>query len=169
MNLVRDPDQLIPLAVSFDGKGEGQLSAAADRNQVSSLPLDKWRTADNDAVVQRSGNELHVRTGFVSRVSYGAIYAPLVAPEDGRYLFTLKYRLLDGHIAFGALNEDRNWLGQVGDTPAGGPDNALEYFVDLRKGQKFMMLTTNNRPSGSRLSSFILQEIKAFQCAKALR
>jgi hypothetical protein len=169
MYLVRDPDQLRPLAVSFNEKtGEGMLFAVADRDQASAFPLDKWRTADHDAVVQRTGSELRVQTGFVSRVSYGAIYAPLVAPADGRYIFTLKYRLLDGHIAFGALNENRNWLGQVGDTPTGGPDSILEYVVDLRKGQKFMMLTTNNRPSGSRFSSFILREMKAFQWVKAL-
>ncbi len=164
MNLVRDPDLFRPLAVSFDGKtGDGLLTAATGRNQVNALPLDKWRSAEDDAVVQRAGDGLHVRTGFVSRVSYGAIYAPLVAPEDGRYIFTLKYRRLDGHIAFGALNQDHEWLGQVGDTPTGGPNGVLEYVVVLRKGQKFTMLITNNRTSGSRLSSFILKELDAFR------
>lgn len=167
MNLMRDPDILRPLAVSFDGKdGEGRLSVAEDRRRVAALPLDKWRTGEEDAVVERAGDGLHVRTGFVSRVSYGAIYAPLVAPDDGKYMFTLTYRLTDGHIAFGALNEDRNWLGQVGDTQSGGADDILEYVVDLRKGQKVLMLTTNNRPSGNKHSSFILKELNVFQYAQ---
>jgi hypothetical protein len=164
MNLVRDPDLLRPLSVSFDGKtGDGLLSATTNRDQAIAFPLDKWRSAEDDAVVQRVGDELHVRTGSVSRVSYGAIYAPLVAPEDGRYIFTLKYQFLDGHIAFGALNQDHNWLGQVGDTPIGGTKGVLEYVVVLQKGQKFTMLITNNRTSGSKLSSFILKELTAFE------
>jgi hypothetical protein len=164
MNLVRDRDLLRPLAVSFDGKtGDGLLSATTNRDQVIAFPLDKWRSAEDDAVVQRMGDELRVRTGSVSCVSYGAIYVPLVAPETGRYIFTLKYRLLDGHIAFGALNQDHNWLGQVGDTPIGGTNGVLEYVVVLQKGQKFTMLITNNRTSGSKLSSFILKELNAFE------
>jgi hypothetical protein len=79
----------------------------------------------------------------------------------------LKYKMLDGHIAFGALSADRStWLGQTADAPPAGRENVMEYLVDLRKGQKVWLLTTNNRQQGSSPSAVVLMELRAFLYAK---
>jgi hypothetical protein len=102
----------------------------------------------------------------MSKVAFGAIYAPLVVSEEGRYLITLNYRFLQGHIAFGALTEDRSsWLGQVGDGPAAGANGTLEYVVDLRKGQKIWLLITNNRPRETNASRLVLKWLRGFEYA----
>jgi len=161
LDLVRDPDLFRPVMLSWNATGdEGRMSSAEDVS-AATIPLEKWRAADVDAVVERAKDGLHVRTGAASRVAFGSIYAPLVASESGKYLFVLSCRLLDGHIAFGALNEDRgSWLGQVGDAPASGKDMDLEYVADLREGQKFWLLVTNNREQESSASRFVLKELK---------
>jgi len=168
LNLVRDPDLLRPLTATFDGQsGEARISEAAN-DRGTALPLDKWRAADKDAVIERTNDGLEIRTGSGSRVSYGAIYSRVVVSEDGKFLFTLNYHLIEGHIAFGALTEDRSsWLGQVGDVSGAGADGVLEYLVNLRKGQKAWLLITNNRPRESRASRLVVRQLRAYEFAKA--
>jgi hypothetical protein len=168
VTLGRDMTGVEPQTVLFKAEAsDGLLAKSPDQRAASAFPLDKWRPAEANAEVAPSPDGLSVRTGSTSRWSYGAIYAPLVAPEAGKYAFIVKYQVLDGRVVFGALNEDKSaWLGQASESFVSPRDRAAEYIVNLRKGQKFWLLITNNRAS-ARASTIVIKELRAYRYSQA--
>ena len=157
----RDPGALQPLTL----RSSGELGLAPPGPSAGVLPEEKWLLAGKVGTVQHTTDGVAVTT-IKDRWGYAAYYgAPLGAPSDGTYLFTLRFHLLSGRITFGALKEDRSaWLAQAG-TPVRqhGDVFIAECAVPLKAGEKIWLQTTNDQAVGDYRSVFVIQEIRAYR------
>ena len=154
---------ITPVEVAFaDGAGPGQLSVASGETSGAPFPMNHWRSADPphaDLKTTREG--LRVRTPN-DRWGYAAIYDAINAVEDGEYVFEIKYRVLSGQIAFGALSSDRaRWIAQA-PFESGPEEHDQSFSVTLKTGDTLWLLLTNNNPSG-KSSDFIIEEVMAYR------
>jgi hypothetical protein len=159
LRLERDPQTLEPLTL-----GPGAELKPAVSTSAQSLPDEKWLFGGVDGTMKRTAAGVAVTTPKGSG-GYSAYYnAPLAAPVDGTYLFTLRFQLLDGRIAFGALKEDKSvWLAQVAEPERLGNDWIAECTLPLKAGQRIWVQTFNNAPEREQASSFLIEELKAYR------
>jgi hypothetical protein len=160
VRLQRDPAALQPLTVLSGG----ELAPTSAGLPSAPLPAEKWYLPENSGAALRTGQGLQVTT-TPNRCGYAVYYsAPLAAPIDGTYLFTMRYRLLKGSITFGALTENRGtWLAQAGVPVPAGDALVEECTVKLKAGQRLWLQTTNDQPQVEASSVFVIQEIKAYR------
>lgn len=134
-------------------------------DDASPLPLDQWVAAFGPAEMsmKMAPDGLHVTTQK-QRFAYGLMYPELTAPDAGVYRFDLKYRLVQGDIAFGALSADLTHLiSQAGEAQVRGASVVKTFTVELRPGDKFRILISNKHPTGNLPSSFVIEELRAFR------
>jgi hypothetical protein len=158
--LERDPSALQPLSV-LDG---GELAPTPPGVPSAPLPAEKWRLPENSGAALLTVQGLQVTT-IPHQWAYAVYYnAPLVAPTDGAYLFTMRYRLLQGSVTFGALTENRaSWLAQAAPPAPAAGDLLEECTVTLKAGQRIWLQTTNGQPRGGGSSSFVIEEVRAYR------
>ena len=100
-----------------------------------------------------------------------ALAGPVMSvPVGGRYAFVLTARVLDGGMAFGALSADRSrWLAQVGPTARAADGDGLWILeLELRAGERFVLLVTNDHPTGDHPSTFVIRAVQAVRYARGL-
>ncbi len=155
-----------PLRAVFNSAGKADLQPVEDSPEPVPFPLDRWtvcnQKSDMPAMKAASGG-VAVRT---PRRQYGfaLTYGPLVAPENGRYRFALKYRPGSGHFCFGARFVDESgWLAtDIAGHPAGS-GRELAFWVDLKRGETFLLRIANNNDTGDGAASFLMEEVTAIK------
>jgi len=129
----------------------------------AALPLHLWGPR---GALSRMGFETDIDrsvriTTPPGEYDYAAAYPPLTVPEDGKYTFSLKYRLLSGRFAFGALSGDESrWLSKSTSYRTTG-EAVVSFAVTLRANEPFKLMVTNANVVGA--SRFIVREIKVFR------
>jgi hypothetical protein len=148
------------LGVQYDG--ESPTGTLIPQGADAPLPLNLWTpdVPDSAETLQfRADGSLLVTTA-ASKFAYAAWYAPLTVTEDGTYGFCLKYRVLSGQFAFGALPADESkWIAQAPRSRVKGP-GILSFRVPLRAGDQVKLLLTNCCPRSSR---FVVEELRAYR------
>jgi hypothetical protein len=83
------------------------------------------------------------------RYSYCARYCPFESPADGTYEFLLEYVPVEGRFMFIVLDEERDRVlpSTVAEIDREG-SRQFSLSVDLKRGARFSLVLTNNRPDG---------------------
>jgi hypothetical protein len=93
-------------------------------------------------------------------LSYAIEYGPLQAPQDGLYRFHLRCSVTAGGIAPGVLSGDRTrWLKAAVSRESNGARLSLEIAVDLKCGESFWLVVSNNHP-GYGVSTFTVHSLE---------
>jgi hypothetical protein len=83
-----------------------------------------------------------------------------MAPRDGIYRFSLRYRLLTGAFSFGVLaGDESHWLAHGAVVEAGPELGTQTVSLPLKRGETVTLMTSNDA-SGS--SVFKIEWLKAF-------
>jgi len=166
LELITEPKAVQELTVSADEQGSGMLLSVAAEEVHAPLPRERWSSCNEKSckgLMPAESDGVHVTTS-ASPWGYATMYSSLTIPQDGRYRFLLKYRILSGHMYFGVLKEDQSgWLGGVESSTATGRDRRMEYSLPLRRGDKIWLVTTNAEPFAKRPSAYVIEELRAFR------
>jgi hypothetical protein len=154
------------LRAVFNSAGQANLQPVENSTEPVPFPLDRWtvcnQKSDMPAMKVASGG-VAVRTPR-RQYAFALTYGPLVAPENGRYRFALQYRPRSGHFCFGARFMDESaWLAtDIAGHPAGS-GSELAFWVDLTRGQTFLLRIANSNDTGDGAASFLMQKVTAIQ------
>jgi len=158
-----------PLRAVFDSMGRANLQLVESPAEPVPFPPDRWTVWNQKSdipTMKITSNGVAVHTPR-SRYAFALTYAPLVAPEDGRYRFALKYRPGSGQFAFGArLVDESGWLGtDIAGHPAGS-DREMAFWVDLKRGETILLRIANNNYTGDGAASFLMEEVTAIKLGR---
>jgi hypothetical protein len=152
-----------PLGIVFDSTGRPDLRLVGNFTAPVPFPLDRWTVYMNQKsdipTVKVASAGLAVRTPR-RQYALALTYAPLIAPESGRYRFALKYRPGSGHFSFGARAVDESgWLGQdIAGHPAGS-SREVAFWVNLMRGDTILLRISNNNDAGDGAASFVMEQL----------
>ena len=160
-----DPSGLVPFEISFDqGDSTGRMEAGPGGSTEIPLQLDHWKTcleSEMTSLVRQSVDGVLIDTSS-EHLDPCRMYSQLIAGRRGAYRFVLKYQLLQGDVAFGALREDKKVLLQVAGRPSReGGDLVKEFTITLDQGQAIWLLAANIRGSDSP-SSYLIKQVTAY-------
>ena len=120
-----------------------------------------WRRALNlnpELRVRQTPSGIDVTTD-PDKYSYAVRYLPCEAPADAAYEFVLEFLLLEGDCALTVMDDERDcWLPATVVEAEGDGVHLFSLAVDLRRGTKFSLFLSNNRPRGGP-SHFILRRL----------
>jgi len=120
-----------------------------------------WRRESNDnpkLLVEHTSAGVEITTD-PEQYSYCTRYGPFQAPADGVYEFLLEYALIEGRFALTVMDEERrSWLPSTVVEIDGDGAQFLALSVELRRGTKFSLFTSNYLPGGG-VSRFVLRRL----------
>jgi hypothetical protein len=132
---------------------------------------DRWIAADPEATVEMEpdGTSVSARTGR-RNWSYCAAYGPMRAAVTGFYRFVLTHDLREGGIAVGAQDADRTkWLRSSCATAATAHGRTSTMSIQLKEGQRFWLVVSNDHPAREGVSRFIIRELTSTVVANSWR
>jgi hypothetical protein len=166
--LSAEPDSSMrrPLRAIFNSSGQADLQPVETSTEPVPLPLDRWTLCNQKSdmpTMKAASGGVAVRTPR-RQYAFALTYGPLVAPEDGRYRFALKYRPRSGRFCFGArFTDESGWLAtDITGHPAGS-GRELAFWVDLTRGETFLLRIANNNDTGDGAASFLMEEVTAIK------
>jgi hypothetical protein len=120
-----------------------------------------WRRVSRDNAklrVKRTASGLEVTTD-PAKYSYCTQYGPFESPADGTYQFLLEYLLIEGRLAFGAMDDAHGrWLPTASADMELETGRAIAVAVEAPRGTRFSLFVSNNRPEGG-ASRFVLRRL----------
>ena len=135
---------------------------SASDSQRFAYPPAGWAKANPDTSVtlSRTADGLLVTTD-PRRWSYCVKYGPLRASVNGIQTFELVHEPVDGRITIGALSGDQTtWLPSSVRLHQGARLRQTEIAVDLRRGQPFWLVISNDHPGGEGVSRFVIERLE---------
>jgi hypothetical protein len=120
-----------------------------------------WRAVAHDnpkLLVEQTSSGVEIASD-PGQYSYCAQYGPFEAPADGLYEFLLEYVPVEGRFALTVMDEERRcWAPSTVVEIEGEGIRFLTLSVDLRRGTRFSLFTSNALPNGG-VSRFVLRRL----------
>jgi hypothetical protein len=137
-----------------------RVPSAADQEMLR-YPATGWANANRSSQVRLTlaSDGLTVTTDPLP-LSWAVQFGPLCAPESCLYRFQVMCAVIEGGVSFGVLSGDRTaWIPSAVNRLARAEPPRFEIAVDLEKGQRFWLVTSNAHPDGAGISKFKVQAL----------
>jgi hypothetical protein len=93
--------------------------------------------------------------------SYAVEYGPLWAPRDGHHQFELTLSITEGGTCVTLLDAARKkWIPAFVASRVVSDTHKFDVAADLREGQQFWIVISNDHPLGDGVSRFVVRELK---------
>jgi hypothetical protein len=128
----------------------------ANSGDNTQLPVSGWK----GALMEQRPDGLLVTTGK-EQFAYGSWYGPLVARTGGTYQFTLRYRVLEGRILFGAMTADiSRAIGRASMPPQTGDMQTVTYVTPLKAGEGAVLLIANDAVDVGTPAKYLIESVR---------